>query len=64
MKKSRERIKREQRHGDIAEVCRRVGVTRTVYDTAMKKESQAGLTAKEYELVQVFIELLDSRQRL
>lgn len=58
----KERIKLESKHGDIAEVCRRVGVTRTVFHTALEKGDYNELTAKEEEVLLAFIELLNERR--
>lgn len=55
--------KNKLKRGYAAEACRQVGVTRTVYETAKKKQKTGGdLSKKEIEVLVKYGELIEKAE--
>jgi hypothetical protein len=52
----------EHRQGDVRKACERVGVSSTIYQTAMRKMRVSDLTDKEMKVLIAFQEVLDERK--
>lgn len=57
----KERIRREKRTGDIRAAADRAGYSRTVFDSAMRKDNLDSLTAAETSVIYQVIEVLNER---
>lgn len=62
LNKIKARVKAEMKHGDIANACKIVGVTRTVYDTAIHKTTMDALTAKEEKVLFALLDIFNDRK--
>lgn len=51
----------EHRQGDVRKACERVGVSSTIFQTAMRKTKIDDLTDKEIKVIQAFRDILDER---
>ena len=59
----KERIKKEVKHGDKARACEAAGVTTTTFLSALKRKKITDLKDKEIKVLQILIEMLDSRKQ-
>lgn len=58
---TKKRILSEKMYGDVAKACDRVGVSYTVYKTAIAKDNYDELTAAEMDVLLHVIEIIDER---
>jgi len=57
----KERIEREKRKTDVAEACRRVGVTDSVFRLAMSKDDSTKLEPAQERVLAAMLDILDER---
>ena len=51
----------EHQQGDVRKACERVGVSTTIFQSAMKKTKISDLTDKEIKVILAFRDVLDAR---
>lgn len=56
------RIAKESKRGDKAEAIRRANTTQTTYDRGLKQKKYFDLTAKQIEVIELHIKVLDERK--
>lgn len=57
----RKRRETEHQQGDVKKACERVGVSSTVFQSAMRKTKINDLTDKEIKVILAFRNILDER---
>jgi len=60
----KERITRDKRKTDVAEACRRVGVTDSVFRLAMGKSDSTQLEPAQERILSAMIDILDERKAI
>lgn len=58
----RKRRETEHQQGDVRRACDKVGVSTTIFQSAMRKTQIKDLTDKEIKVILAFREILDNRQ--
>jgi hypothetical protein len=59
----RNRRATEHQFGDVRKACEKVGVSPTVFQTALKKTKIDNLTDREMQVIRAFADILDGRKK-